>query len=131
MSDKIDYYFPLNPTKVRKSDKPSTCTTYVWENIGNLQEMTHKDQVKSARAEYYHSSVKKLKTSNNARWWKEMKALGGLMSQQLWFHQLLSNDYPTCSVLAGSYNDFLVGLTAHFEPLVRCEVSNNLETPSQ
>ena len=55
----------------------------------------------------------------------------GLLSQQSWFHQLLSNDYPTCSVLADSYNDFLVGLTAHFEPLVSCEVSDDLETPSQ
>ena len=87
--------------------------------------------MKSARAKYYHSSVKKLKTSNNARWWKEMKALGGLLSRQSWFHQLLSNDYLTCSVLAESYNDFLVGLTAHFEPWVSCEVSDDLETPSQ
>ena len=60
-----------------------------------------------------------------------MKALGGLLSQQSLFHQLLSNDYPTSSVLAESYNDFLVGLTAHFEQLVSFKVSYDLETPSQ
>jgi hypothetical protein len=79
-------------------------------------------EVKTARKRFYHQSVKKLKNTNPARWWKEIKSVGGLSSQQCWHHQLLSDDNPNCADLAESYNDFLyiVGLTAHFEPLARC-----------
>ena len=44
-------------------------------------------------------------------------------------HLLLSNDYPTCSELAESYNEFLVGLTAQFEALISSEGSESLEPP--
>ena len=86
-------------------------------------------EVKTARKRFYHQSVKKLKNTNPARWWKEIKSLGGLSSQQSWHHQLLSDDNPNCADLAESYNDFLVGLTAHFEPLARCHQIEETEVP--
>lgn len=144
LSDKIDYYFPLNLTNVRKSDKPwitSSLKLFIKKRqhalhaFGKSSEIYKKwrnkvqVEVKSARDKYYHSTVKKLKTSNTSRWWKEIKLLGGLSSHQTWFHQLLSDDYPTCSELAESYNDFLVGLTAHFKPLVCRDVSEEIQPP--
>ncbi|CAB3992549.1 Hypothetical predicted protein [Paramuricea clavata] len=59
-----------------------------------------------------------LENTNPCTWWREIKTLGGLSSQDCWYHQLLSEVNPTCSELAESYNNFLVaGLTSHFQPL--------------
>ena len=80
-------------------------------------------EVKTVRKIFYHQSVKKLKNTNPARWWKGIKSLGGLSSQQSWYHN------PNCADLAESYNDFLVGLTAHFEPLARCHQIEETEVP--
>ena len=145
VSEKINYYFPLKQTKVRKSDKPwiiSSLKLFIrkrqralhihgktspiykkWRNIVQLE-------VKYAHEKYYQYSVKKLKPSNPSRWWKELKALGGLSSQQLWYHQLLSDDLPTCMDLAESYNKFLVCLTSHIVQLVCCNKNNRLEVPN-
>ena len=47
---------------------------------------------KAARKKYHMRSVEKLKNSNSARWWKEVKALGGLSAKSSWYSQLLSDD---------------------------------------
>ena len=62
--------------------------------------------------------------TNPSRWWKEVKLLGGLPPQDTWYQQLLSDDNPTCTHLAESYNDFLFDWTSHFNLLV----SNNLSS---
>ena len=73
--------------------------------------------VKSARKKFYMNAVEKLKSTNSSRWWKEVRSLGGLKSNGSWTHQLLSDVNPTLQDLAESYNQFLFGLTSHFEPL--------------
>jgi hypothetical protein len=76
-------------------------------------------EIRTARKRFYHQSVTKLKITNPGMWWKEIKSLRGLSSQQSWHHQLLSDGNHNCADLAESCNDFLVGLTAQFEPLAR------------
>ena len=70
-----------------------------------------------------------MKNANPSRWWKEIKSLGALTSQDSWHHQLLSDDNPTCTDLAESYNNFLVGLTSHFQPLAHCDVIEQRDVP--
>ena len=53
---------------------------------------------------------------NPSRWWREVKSLGGLKSSDVWYQHLLSDDNPTLTHLAESYNNFLVNLTSHFDP---------------
>ena len=64
--------------------------------------------VKLARRKYYSNAVEKLKSTNSSRWWKEVKSLGGLKSNESWRHQL-SDVKPTFQDLAESYNHFLSG----------------------
>ena len=86
--------------------------------------------VKQARKTYYSHSVDKLKNTNPNRWWKEIKAIGSLSSQASWHSQLLSETIPTCGHLAEYYNDYLVGLTSHFNPLQDKNPTINLSVPS-
>ena len=76
-------------------------------------------------------SIEKLKNSNQARWWKEVKALGGLSSRSSWYSQLLSDDVRNCEDLAETFNSFLVALTSHFDPLSQDDNMANLEVPSE
>ena len=87
--------------------------------------------MRSARHKYYSRSVKKLKESNPSRWWKEVKSIGGLSNENTWFHQLISEDNPTCQHLADSYNNFLVELTSHFNPLSSTNDLPHLDVPSE
>ena len=87
--------------------------------------------IKAARKKYYVSSVEKLKNSNPARWWKEVKALGGLSSKSSWYSQLLSDDVRNCEDLAETFNSFLVALTSHFDPLPPDDNMASLEVPSE
>ena len=86
--------------------------------------------VKLARRKYYYYSnaVEKLKSTNSSRWWKEVKSLGGLKSNESWLHQL-SDVKPTFQDLAESYNQFLIGLTSHFEPLLEYSSGQKLQVP--
>ena len=86
--------------------------------------------VKQARKTYYSHSVDKLKNTNPTRWWKEIKSVGSLSSQVSWHSQLLSETIPTCGDLAEYYNDYLVGLTSHFNPLQDRNPGINLSVPS-
>ena len=74
--------------------------------------------IKTARKKYYKCSVEKLKNSKPARWWNEVKALGGILSKSSWYSQLLSDDVRNCEKLAEIFNAFLVSLTSHFDPLI-------------
>ena len=87
--------------------------------------------IKAARKKYYVGSVGKLKNSNPARWWKEVKALGGLSSKSSWYSQLLSDNVRNCEDLAETFNSFLVALTSHFEPLPPDDNMASLEVPSE
>ena len=87
--------------------------------------------IKAARKKYYVGSVGKLKNSNPARWWKEVKALGGLSSKSSWYSQLLSDDVRNCDDLAETFNSFLVALTSHFDPLPPDDNMASLEVPSE
>ncbi len=60
---------------------------------------------------------------------KRSNQLGGLSSQDCWYQQLFSEENPSCMELAESYNNFLVGLTSHFQPLDDCETSEPIEVP--
>ena len=87
--------------------------------------------VKIARSKYYSKSVGKLKEGNPSKWWREVKSLSGLTSSVTWFHQLLTDDNPTATHLAESFNEFLVNLTSHFSPLTRDTSSIQLDIPHQ
>ncbi|CAB4013539.1 RNA-directed DNA polymerase from mobile element jockey [Paramuricea clavata] len=75
-------------------------------------------------------SVEKLKNSNPARWWKEVKAIGGLSSKNSWYSQLFSDDVRNCEELAENFNNFLTALTSHFDPLTLDEIQEGLEVPN-
>ena len=87
--------------------------------------------IKAARKKYYVGSVGKLKNSNLARWWKKVKALGGLSSKSPWYSQLLSDDVRNCEDLAETFNSFIVALTSHFDPLPLDDNMASLEVPSE
>ena len=80
--------------------------------------------VKTARTKYFHS-VAKLKDTNPSRWWNEIKSLGGFSYLDSWYQQLLSEEILSCVELTESYKNFLVRLTAHFQPLDDGEVSTS------
>ena len=86
--------------------------------------------VKQARKTYYSHSVDKLKNTNPTRWWKEIKSVGSLSSQVSCHSQILSETIPTCGDLAEYYNDYLVCLTSHFNPLQDKNLGINLSAPS-
>ncbi len=112
ISAMIAKFLPLEWTKVQKSDKP-WMTSSIKSAVVNRQKALHgsgkhsdiyrfwrnkvQSRIKVARKKYYIGSVEKLKNSNPARWWKEVKALGGLSSKNSWYSQLLSDDVPSCS----------------------------------
>ncbi|CAB4025070.1 Hypothetical predicted protein [Paramuricea clavata] len=75
-------------------------------------------------------SVEKLKNSNPERWWKEVKAIGGLSSKKSWYSQLFSDDVRNCEDLAKNFNNFLTALTSHFDPLTLDEIQEGLEVPN-
>ena len=54
-----------------------------------------------------------------------MKSWGGLSSKCSFLQQLISQDYSSYNDLAQSYNDFLVGLTEHFDPLISNGTTND------
>ena len=137
----IEYYFPLNKTKICKSDKAWMTPSFKIA-IAKRQKAFHiygknseaykfwrnkiQRDVKSARSQYFRKSVEKLNEVNPSRWWREVKSLGGLKSSDVWYQHLLSDDNPTLTHLAESYNNFLVNLTSHFNPLLP---SHDAETP--
>ena len=144
MSGMIESFFPKRQLRTRKSDKAWVIQSlkllikrrqralHLYGKISQTYKYWRnkvQQEVKTARKRFYHQSVKKLKNTSRTRWWKEIKSLGGLSSQKYWHHQLLSDDNPNCADLAESYNDFLVGLTAHFEPLARCHQIEETEVP--
>ena len=75
-------------------------------------------------------SIEKLKNSNPARWWKELKAIGGLSSKNSWYSQLFSDDVRNCEELAENFNNFLTALTSHFDSLTLDENQEDLEVPN-
>ena len=72
-------------------------------------------------------SIEKLKNSNPARWWKEMKAIGDLSSKNSCYSQLFSDDVRNCEELAEHFNNFLTALTSHFHSLTLDENQEDLE----
>ena len=146
MSAMIDKFFPLERTSVRKCDKP-WMTSSIKSAIARRQKALHESgknsdiykywrnkvqsSIKAARKKYYVGSVGKLKNSNPARWWKDVKALGGLSSKSSWYSQLLSDDVRNCEHLAETFNSFLVALTSHFDPLPPDDNMASLEVPSE
>ena len=144
MTAMIDDFFPLERTKVRKCDKP-WITSSIKSAISRRQKAFHRNgensgvykywrnkvqlSIKSARKKYYKGSVEKLKNSNPARWWNEVKALGGISSKSSWHSQLLSDDVRNCEELAETFNAFLVSLTSHFDPLIPDDNLADLEVP--
>ena len=144
MSTMIEHFFPKKQLKTRKSDKAWLTQSlkfsirrrqralYLYGKTSQIFKFWRnrvQQEAKSARNKFYHQTVKKLKNSNPTKWWKEIKALGGLSSEQSSFYQLLSEENPDFTALAESYNDFLVSLTAHFEPLVCCQQIEGIEVP--
>ncbi len=103
MSTMVDCYFPSKLTKIRYSDKPWMTPSLKFA-IKKRQIAFRKHgkssqaykfwrdkvqrEVRAARAKYYSCSVAKLKDTNPSRWWKEIKSLGGLSSQDCWHQQL-------------------------------------------
>ena len=66
---------------------------------------------------FYNSKVSSLQQSNSARWWKDIKELGGLTYSGDWISHLISGEIRDGASLAQTFNDFLGGLTSHFKPL--------------
>ena len=145
LSNMINYFCPIKPSKVRSSDKPWMTPSLKFymkkrqmafyeygKNSYAFKYWRNKVQyaVKQARKTYYSHSVDKLKNTNSTRWWKEIKSVGSLSSQVSWHSQLLSETIPTCGDLAEYYNDYLVGLTSHFNPLQDRNPGINLSVPS-
>ena len=66
---------------------------------------------------FYNNKVSSLQQSNSARWWKDIKELGGLTYSGDWISHLISGEITDDASLAQTFNDFLSGLTSHFKPL--------------
>ncbi|CAB3996817.1 Hypothetical predicted protein [Paramuricea clavata] len=97
MTMMIEKFFSLERIKVRKCDKP-WMTSSIKSAIGRRQKALHESGknsdiykywrnrvqscIKVARKIYYMRSIEKLKNSNPARWWKEVKAIGCLSSKK-------------------------------------------------
>ena len=144
MTAMIDNFFPLERTKVRKCDKP-WITSSIKNAISRRQKAFHRNgknsgvykcwrnkvqlSIKTARKKYFKGSVEKLKNSNPARWWNEVKSLGGISSKSSWYSQLLSDDVRNCEELAETFNAFLVCRTSHFDPLIPDDNLADLEVP--
>lgn len=144
ITEMLDKFLPITRTKVRESDKP-WMTPSLKTSICKRQKAFYKYgknstmykywrnkviiNVKSARNRYYATSVRKLKQGNPSKWWKEVKALGGLSSRDSWHHQLLSADNPTIQQLVESINEFFTGLSSHFNPVETDNTTNQLTVP--
>ena len=76
MTSSIKSAIACRQKALHESGKNSNISKY-WRN--KVQ-----SSIKAARKKYYVGSVEKLKNSNPARWWKEVKALGGLSSKSSW-----------------------------------------------
>ena len=142
LSSMVNYFCPV---KVRSSDKPwMTLSLKLYlkkrqmafheygKNSYAYKYWRNKVQykVKQARKTYYRNSVDKLKNTNPAKWWKEIKSIGSLSSQVNWHSQLLSETTPACSDIPEYYNEYLVGLTSHFNTLQDRNPTLNLSVPS-
>ena len=140
LSSMVNYFCPVTLSKVRSSDKPwmtLSLKLYLKKRLMAFNEYGKNSyaykywrnkvqyEIKQARKTYYRSSVDKLKNNNPAKWWKEIKS-----SQVNWRSQLLSETTPTCGDIAEYYNEYLVGLTSHFNPLQDRNPTLNLSVPS-
>ena len=137
----VDSFFPIKLTRIWQSDKP-WMTSSLKIAIRKRQNALHKHGKSSQVYKFwrgkvqrdvkvYSHSVIQLKNTSPSRWWREIKTLGGLSSQDCWYHQLLSEVNPTCSELAETYNNFLVGLTSHFQPLDPNDTGELMEVPDR
>ena len=144
LSSMVEQFFPLKLTKTLSVDKPwisSSLKCYIRKRQVALYKFGKfspiykywrnevQRAVKSVRGTYYKQSVGKLKTTNVSRWWKEVKKLGGLSSQESWYDQLSLSNTSTHVDLADHYNDFLVSLTSHFKPLRPNDQMENYTVP--
>jgi hypothetical protein len=115
----VDSFFPIKLTRIRQSDKP-WMTSSLKIAIRKSQNALHKHgksshwvykfwrgkvqrDVIAARSKFYYHSVIQLKNTNPSRWWREIKTLGGLSSQDLLVPEIIirseSNLLGTCGVL--------------------------------
>ena len=141
----VDKFLPITRTKVSQCDEP-WMTPSLKSSISNRQKALYKHgksstmfkywrnkvimDVKSARAKYYATSVRKLKQGNSSKWWKEVKSIGGLSSRGSWHYQLLTPVNPTCQHLVESINTFFTSLTSHFSPLQPDSTVTQLDVPA-
>ena len=82
--------------------------------------------IKHAKKSFYDAKIKKLKDTNANRWWKEVKNLSGLIDTKgQWYQKFIDGDtIDTTDELCEKINEFFVGLTSEFVPLVTEDVSN-------
>lgn len=128
----IDTFLPQRVVKKHTTDRPwITSKVKLWirkRQIAFTQQGKHsityrlwrnKVQcgIREAKYNYYQNKVVEVEKTNPAKWWREIKKLTGQDVKQEWHHQFLDNGMNIKS-LANEINNFFVGLTDHFPPLL-------------
>ena len=128
----MNLFLPLRKVKVSSTDKPWISaglkiliakrqkalaihgkSSQVYKALRNRVQR----ECSMCKKRFYNNKVSSLQQSNSARWWKDIKELGGLTYSGDWTSHLISDEITDDASLAQSFNEFLGGLTSHFKPL--------------
>ena len=80
-------------------------------------------EIKQTKRKFYTFKVNDLAQSDNRKCWQQIKSLTGqdAAKKQAWFQQFLNDQTQDRADLASEINEFFVGITDHFQPLVPLE----------
>jgi hypothetical protein len=127
----IDKYFPTREIKIHVSDKP-WISSKTKELIRKRQEVftperpllwrCYRNKVQRAivkdKKEYYHNRVQRLKRSNPASWYREIRVMTTNNKSQTSIQPPPGVDPSNASDVAQSINDHFVSIGSDIKPLV-------------
>ena len=132
LQNAVDTYLPWKSVRVHPTDRPWT-TRKIKILIKKRQEAFTRDgkdsatykrlrnkvqrEIKSAKYYYFHHKVSDLETTDQKKWWRQIKSLSGQDIKSKWHHQFLGDSCPDTYSLANKVNSYFVSLTSDFEPL--------------
>ena len=132
LQNAVDTYLPWKSVRVYPTDRPWTARK-IKILIKKRQEAFARDgkdsatykqlrnkmqrEIKSTKYHYFHHKISDLETTDQKKWWRQIKSLSGQDIKSEWHHQFLGDSCSDTYSLANKVNSYFISLTSDFEPL--------------